>query len=91
MRGEPFTIDVGEAVLEDLRARLELTRWPSPAPGRPWAQGTDLVALQELVAYWADWATEQVAAWPDDPAEATPNQDEQRAIVARAQWSELGR
>jgi DNA-binding PadR family transcriptional regulator len=53
--------------------------------------GGFLTDFYKLVADWADWATEQVAAWPDDPAEATPNQDEQRAIVARAQWSEVDR
>jgi pimeloyl-ACP methyl ester carboxylesterase len=58
MRVEPFSIDVDEAVLDDLRARLTHTRWPSAAPGEPWAQGTDLAWLRELVAYWAggfDW------------------------------------
>jgi pimeloyl-ACP methyl ester carboxylesterase len=51
---EPFSIEVGEEVLDDLRARLERTRWPGAAPGEPWAQGTDLAALRELVAYWRD-------------------------------------
>jgi pimeloyl-ACP methyl ester carboxylesterase len=51
---EPFSIDVGEEVLDDLRARLARTRWPSAAPGEPWAQGADLEALRELVAYWRD-------------------------------------
>ena len=54
MRVEPFAIDVEEPVLYDLGARLEHTRWPSPAPGEPWAQGTDLAWLQSLVAYWED-------------------------------------
>jgi pimeloyl-ACP methyl ester carboxylesterase len=51
---EPFTIDVGQEVLDDLRARLERTRWPDAAPGEPWAQGTDLDYLRDLLAYWAD-------------------------------------
>jgi DNA-binding PadR family transcriptional regulator len=51
--------------------------------------GAFLTDFYKLVADWADWATEQAAAWPDDPAEATPDQDVQRAIVARAQWSEV--
>jgi len=54
VRVEPFSIQVEEAVLEDLRRRLRATRWPSAAPGEPWAQGTDLGYLRELVAYWAD-------------------------------------
>jgi pimeloyl-ACP methyl ester carboxylesterase len=54
MRVEPFSIDVEQAVLDDLRSRLERTRWPSAAPGEPWAQGTDLAWLRGLVSYWAD-------------------------------------
>jgi pimeloyl-ACP methyl ester carboxylesterase len=51
---EPFTVDVGEDVFDDLRARLARTRWPDPAPGEAWAQGTDIAYLRELLAYWAD-------------------------------------
>ena len=50
--------------------------------------GAFLTDFYKLVADWTDWAAEQVADWPDDPAEATPNRDEHRAIVARAEWSE---
>ena len=52
MRVEPFSIDIDEAVLDDLRERLARTRWPSAAPGEPWAQGTDLAYLRRLAAYW---------------------------------------
>jgi pimeloyl-ACP methyl ester carboxylesterase len=55
---EPFTIAIGDAVLSDLRERIRSTRWPPPAPGEPWDQGTDLGYLRELLAYWAegfDW------------------------------------
>jgi hypothetical protein len=50
----PFTVRVSEEVLADLRARIRNTRWPGPAPGAPWSQGTDLGYLQDLMAYWAD-------------------------------------
>ena len=55
---ESFSIDVADAVLEDLRARIRNTRWPGPAPGEPWQQGVDLAYLRELMDYWAeeyDW------------------------------------
>lgn len=58
----PFSVHVAEEVLDDLRARLRSTRWPPPAPGVPWEQGTDLSYLQDLVAYWAtgyDWRSEE--------------------------------
>ena len=49
--------------------------------------GAFLTDFYKLVADWADWASGQVTDWPDDPAAATPNQGELRAIVTRAQWS----
>ena len=50
----PFTIHVPDEVLSDLRTRILNTRWPDPAPGSAWAQGTDLGYLKRLLAYWAD-------------------------------------
>ena len=54
MHVEPYAVAVPEAVLEDLRERIRRTRWPDPAPGEPWSQGTDLDYLSGLLAYWAD-------------------------------------
>ena len=54
MHAEPFTIEVEENVLADLRARIRKTRWPDQAPGGAWEQGTDLQYLRQLLAYWAD-------------------------------------
>src|ERR1700735_1274417 len=34
-----FRVDVPETVLDDLRARLQLTRWPEPETGDDWSQG----------------------------------------------------
>ncbi len=53
-RIEPFSIQIEEEVLSDLKARIRNTRWPEPAPGASWGQGTDLEYLKEIVAYWAD-------------------------------------
>ena len=61
---EPFTVRVADEVLTDLRDRVRSTRWPPPAPGPPWEQGTDLAHLQNLLAYWADgfdWRAQE--AW----------------------------
>lgn len=54
MRVEPFEIHVGDEVLDDLRARIANTRWPPPAPGEKWSQGTDLDYLRGILDYWAD-------------------------------------
>jgi pimeloyl-ACP methyl ester carboxylesterase len=50
----PFRIEVADAVLADLRARLERVRWPDEVPGGGWRYGTDLAYLKALVAYWRD-------------------------------------
>jgi pimeloyl-ACP methyl ester carboxylesterase len=51
---ETFTIDVPDAVLDDLRDRIRRTRWPDQVPGVGWSQGTDMDYLQQLLGYWAD-------------------------------------
>ena len=51
---EPYTIDVPESVLDDLRDRLARTRFPNEIPGVGWDQGTPLGYLRELVDYWRD-------------------------------------
>lgn len=42
----------------------------------------------KLVADWADWATDLVEQWPDDPAQASPDLEALRETVDRATWSE---
>src|SRR5262245_66390053 len=51
---EPFTIAIDEAVLDDLRRRIQQTRWPDQLPGIGWEQGAELSYLRELLASWAD-------------------------------------
>lgn len=50
----PTTIGIPDAVLEDLRRRLEWTRLPNQVTGIGWEQGTDRDYLVELLAYWRD-------------------------------------
>ncbi len=50
----PFSIQIEEAILSDLRARIRNTRWPDQAPGAAWEQGTDLRYLRSLLSYWVD-------------------------------------
>ena len=51
---EPFRIDVPEAELDDLRARLRSARWQERETVDDWSQGVPLDYLTELCAYWAD-------------------------------------
>ncbi|MDN5939255.1 MAG: epoxide hydrolase [Salinisphaera sp.] len=53
-----FKIDVQESQLDDLRRRLNATRWPEAATVSDWSQGIPLDYLREVCAYWAqdyDW------------------------------------
>jgi pimeloyl-ACP methyl ester carboxylesterase len=54
VRVEPFSIDVEDRVLSDLRARIRNTRWPDEPPAGAWEQGTDPDYLRALLSYWAD-------------------------------------
>jgi pimeloyl-ACP methyl ester carboxylesterase len=54
----PFTIDVPDAAIDDLRDRLARTRWPDAETVDDWSQGIPLAYTQELCDYWAtdyDW------------------------------------
>jgi len=58
----PFPVRVEEETLTDLRARIRGTRWPDPAPGEAWDQGTDFEYLRRLLSYWAeefDWRAQE--------------------------------
>ena len=54
----PFTIEIPDAALEDLRDRLERTRWPSEIAGAGWSRGVPVEDLRDLATYWQesyDW------------------------------------
>ena len=56
----PYTIDIPQADLDDLRERLARTRWPDALPGQGWDRGVDLDYLMGLAEYWRtgyDWRT----------------------------------
>jgi pimeloyl-ACP methyl ester carboxylesterase len=62
LRIQPYQVHVAESLLEDLRRRLRAARWPEPAPGPAWSQGTDLDYLRALVGYWDeefDWRKQE--------------------------------
>jgi pimeloyl-ACP methyl ester carboxylesterase len=64
MTPQPFTLDVPAAAIADLKTRLGLTRFPDAAPGEPWAFGSSVAYVRDLVAYWKDdfdWRIEEAA------------------------------
>ncbi|GAA4622136.1 epoxide hydrolase [Actinoallomurus vinaceus] len=65
----PYRIDIPQADLDDLHARLDRTRWPDELPGVGWAYGVPRDYLRELVRYWRheyDWraAEARLNTWP---------------------------
>ncbi|WP_460699302.1 epoxide hydrolase family protein [Nocardia thraciensis] len=65
----PTPIHVTDEVLDDLRQRLALTRWPEDAGNEDWYYGVNRAYLQGLVDYWRteyDWraAEARINAYP---------------------------
>ncbi|MBL8317314.1 MAG: epoxide hydrolase [Burkholderiaceae bacterium] len=50
----PFTLNIDDAQIADLRERLARTRFPDQAPDAAWTYGTDVSYLKDLVADWRD-------------------------------------
>ena len=68
MPPRPFRIDVPDSVLDDLRERLDRTRWPDAIPETGWDYGADIAYVRELCDYWRneyDWRAQEAAlnAW----------------------------
>ena len=62
MAPQPYSINVSDSVLIDLRERLARTRWPEGMPGDNWDFGANLAYIQELCAYWRegfDWRAQE--------------------------------
>lgn len=71
---KPFRIQVDNSVLEDLRRRLQRTRWPDEFENDDWRYGSNGPFLRDLVAYWGnryDWRAQETALnrWPQFVAE----------------------
>ncbi len=58
MDTRPYSIHVPDHVLDDLRLRLERTRWPEQLDGAGWDYGANIDYVRELCEYWRttyDW------------------------------------
>jgi len=54
----PFTIDIPQSALDDLRRRIAATRWPAAPPVPGWERGVPTDYLRDLAEYWRgdyDW------------------------------------
>jgi pimeloyl-ACP methyl ester carboxylesterase len=64
MRPEPFTVAIPDAELDDLRRRIESTRWADDFANDDWAYGVERGWLEEMTGYWAggfDWRAQEEA------------------------------
>jgi microsomal epoxide hydrolase len=71
---ERFAVSVGDEVLDDLRRRLDATRWPDEPPHAEPEHGFGLAAARSLAEYWRDeydWGA----------AEATLNSFAEQGVV----------
>ena len=48
----PFRVEVPQTEIDDLRRRLQATRWPEKETVADQSQGVQLATIQELVRYW---------------------------------------
>ncbi|CAM4130544.1 epoxide hydrolase [Nocardia ninae] len=58
----PFRIEIPQAQLDDLHARLANTRWPAELPGVGWSRGVPVEYLKDLAEYWRtefDWQAQE--------------------------------
>ncbi|MFF5081523.1 epoxide hydrolase family protein [Actinoplanes sp. NPDC000266] len=64
MTTSPFRIDISQAQLDDLKARLSNTRWPDELPGVGWSRGVPVGHLRKVAEYWRtgyDWRVHEAA------------------------------
>jgi hypothetical protein len=64
MAPQSFALKIPDAAIADLKTRLGLTRFPDAAPGEPWAYGSSVDYVRDLVSYWKDgfdWRAQEAA------------------------------
>jgi pimeloyl-ACP methyl ester carboxylesterase len=50
----PFTVDIGQEQLDELRRRILATRWPTEELVDDRSQGVQLATIKALAGYWSD-------------------------------------
>ncbi|HEY0652029.1 MAG TPA: epoxide hydrolase [Chryseosolibacter sp.] len=57
-----FKVNISQSDINELKARLQNTRWPGEAEGSEWNFGTSEAYLKKLVSYWTthyDWRSHE--------------------------------
>ncbi len=58
----PFSLNISNEAIADLKARIAMTRFPDQVPEGRWEFGADLAYMRTLAAYWAndfDWRAQE--------------------------------
>lgn len=62
MNIRPYQISIAEEAIQDLRRRLEMTRWPKSIDVGSWEDGAALSFMERLAEYWLhqfDWREQE--------------------------------
>ncbi|MCF0056315.1 epoxide hydrolase family protein [Dyadobacter sp. CY356] len=67
---KPFSVNIPQHQLDDLKLRLNNTRWPDEITGSGWSYGADLSYMKTLTDYWHhsfDWrkTEKEINAYPN--------------------------
>ncbi|PCJ69636.1 MAG: hypothetical protein COA62_08935 [Rhodobiaceae bacterium] len=83
---DPFKIHVPDHEIEDLKHRLEQTRFPNEPDGNEhWAYGSNLSYMERLISYWRDdfdWRQQEtwLNSFPQFKTTLTDNNDQDHEI-----------
>lgn len=74
MNIQPFSVNIAQEILDDLKTRLINTRWPDEITASDWDYGSNLSYMKALATYWADefdWrkVENEINAYPNFIAE----------------------
>jgi pimeloyl-ACP methyl ester carboxylesterase len=66
---KPYRIEVAQEQIDDLGARLGMTRWPEKETPDDWSQGVPLAWMQDIASHWRnhyDWRRTEarINRWP---------------------------
>jgi pimeloyl-ACP methyl ester carboxylesterase len=64
MTPEPFVVSITDSELDELRRRLNATRWADDFGNEEWTYGVERSWLEQMVDYWAnrfDWRAQEAA------------------------------
>ena len=76
---QPFSVNIPQPILDDLKLRLKQVRWPDEITDSGWNYGSNLSYMKELTEYWQhtfDWRKieNEINSYPNFTAEINGHQ-----------------